>query len=92
MNGARRASRHPATCPDSEEGKHSGVRIALSQVGECLATGCRAPVFAELSVPGMPQLCFNCVPPFVEQQERFRNLFERTGGRLPANFWSHLSL
>jgi hypothetical protein len=44
-----------------------------------------------LLMPGAPHLCVDCAPLFVERQQRFRSLFERSGGRLPADFGSYLS-
>ena len=60
--------------------------IALSLVGECEVAICRAPLFAELQTPDAPRLCHDCAPPVVERQRVFRDLFERSGGRLPADF------
>jgi hypothetical protein len=63
--------------------------IALTQIGNCLNTRCRAPVFAELQMPDAPQLCHDCAPLLIKRQIMFRNLFERSGGRLPADYSSN---
>ena len=87
MSRSRRARRHSELLPDGVvAGNLSSDGIALSPVGQCEMTVCRAPVFVELLMPGAPHLCVDCAPPFVERRERFRGLFERSGGRLPADF------
>ena len=60
--------------------------LSLSHLGECEVDICRASVFAELQMPDAPRLCFDCAPLLVERQRHLRGLFERSGGRLPADF------
>jgi hypothetical protein len=64
--------------------RHKG--IALTQIGECRQPECHAPLFAELLTPAALGLCIDCASLFVERQERFHNLFERSGGRLPPDY------
>ena len=61
--------------------------ITLTQIGVCRNEGCGAPIFAELLVAHAPRLCFNCAsPPRAERQERLRDLYDRSGGRLPPSY------
>ena len=69
------------------EGKQKTPQtFSLTRIGECEALKCSAPVFAELQTLAAPHLCHDCAPLLVERQRIFRDLFERTGGRLPARF------
>ncbi|HLL73579.1 MAG TPA: hypothetical protein VK363_19230 [Pyrinomonadaceae bacterium] len=69
----------------------SGPKLALTQIGECEVSDCRAPVYAELRSPDAPRLCFDCAPLLVARQSRYQELYERSGGRLPASFRSFLA-
>ena len=60
--------------------------FSLTHIGECEVPSCRAPVFAELQTLDAPLLCHDCAPLLVERQRPLRGLFERSGGRLPADF------
>lgn len=60
--------------------------IKLTRVGVCCNPRCRAPLYRELMAAPDAEACFECDP------EQFREgwsptmgeLFERSGGRLPA--------
>ena len=89
-------SRRHAQSSERDTGKPPGDGLALTEIGECTWSYCRAPLFAELLMPGAPRLCINCGPPFVERMERFQedlhNLFVRSGGRLPPDYERFLGL
>lgn len=68
------------------------VGIALTKLGDCLNERCRAPVFVELQAPDALHLCHDCAPLLIRRQRVFRNLYERSGGRLPADFRSYSAL
>lgn len=63
----------------------AGRGIALTQIGACQQSGCRAPVFAEL-LSDAAQLCIDCAAQFAVQRASLHSLFERSGGRLPPDF------